>query len=92
MYKRQELGIPVVTELMAKHPERARAVAEITGDRLGGDPFEKVGAQRFVHALARLARFLEETAASSYVFWCAYRHYYILLHAFGGCQLAARIK
>ena len=40
----EELGIRITAELMTKHAERARAVAEGASDHLGGLAFEEVGA------------------------------------------------
>ena len=82
----EELRIRIPAELMAKHPKRAGAIAEIAGDLLGGLIFEEVGAQGLVHTLARLGRLREETAALRYVFRCAYSHKCIVAHVIPTCQ------
>src|ERR1017187_6059693 len=74
---------------MAEHAKRAGAVAEVARRQVRRAAFQEVGAQRLVHALARVGRLLEEAAALRYVFRCAYNHIYTMSYTPHGCQEAA---
>ena len=56
----EEVAVHVVAEAPAKDAEGACLVAEASGRLGGGDPFEEIGAQRFVLALVWVAGLMEE--------------------------------
>ena len=59
---------------MAQHMEGAHGLAEGAGHVRHGAPLDEGGAQGLVLALPGLPGLQEEPAASTYVYWCAYRH------------------
>ena len=65
-------------------------MAEVARQLVRRAPFEEVGAQGLVHALARAGGLLEEAAAFCYVFRCAYSHASMVLHTRHSCQAAVR--
>lgn len=78
----KETGMELASELMTKHPEGSRRVAELGGYHIGGFVFDEVSSQGLILPLLGQRGFEEKLSAMCYVIRCANAHIGTLLKWF----------